>query len=137
MALDIGLATVQNPGQEYPSHRLSFDDDGYYWFCRPAFEDLCAKTGQLIDLYGGAWFRGPQLLTLKETVERLFDKIGQMPEEWDVITGYSIGSHLQPTLPTEVRSRVDRKMFLELLKTFSDAIVEAEASGQWLACLGD
>ena len=54
MPLAIGLATVQNPGQEYPAHRLSFDDDGYYWFCRPAFEELGAKTGQVLAKFSAA-----------------------------------------------------------------------------------
>ena len=137
MPLDIGLATVRNPGQEYPSHRLSFDDDGYYWFCGPAFEELRAKTGQLIDLYDGAWFRGSELSALKDTIAHLTEKVRQMPQEWDVATGWSMGSQLNPTPPTEIRSRVNRTVFLNLLAKFSDAIAAAEASGKWLACLGD
>ncbi len=41
-----------------------FEDDGYYWYLWPAFEDLKIKTGQLIDLYGGCEFAGDSLISL-------------------------------------------------------------------------
>jgi hypothetical protein len=52
MSLDIGLA-AERTVSPYPTMSLSFDDDGYYWFCFPFFEELATRTGEMIDLYDG------------------------------------------------------------------------------------
>src|SRR5260221_400897 len=111
MSLDIGLAESKVT-QPYPSMRVSFDDDGYYWFCYPYFEDLARQTGELIDLYGGAWFSGTQLEELDRTLTLIVEKARAMPNEWDECIGQSLGSQIAPTPPTPVYSTVRREQLL-------------------------
>ncbi len=74
MPLDIGLAGPRPgpPSAEGPVVKFydcdKDDDDtgGYYWFLHPLFHRLAEKTGQYIDLYGDAEFRGDDLQLFRE-----------------------------------------------------------------------
>jgi hypothetical protein len=136
MSLDIGLADAKVT-QPYPSMRISFDDDGYYWFCYPYFEDLARQTGEMIDLYGGAWFSGAQLEELDRTLTLILRKARTMPRQWDVCIGQSLGSQLAPTPSTPVYSTVLREQLLSLLAQLAGLVNEAKRDGIWIACLGD
>jgi hypothetical protein len=136
MSLDIGLANAKTVSP-YPSMKFCFDDDGYYWFCYPFFEELRDLTGEMIDLYDGAWFAGTQLDDLIVTLERIRAKADESPDEWQVRVGQSLGSHQKPTAPAPIFSNVKRERLLGLLGQFEELAREAQRSTRWVACLGD
>ena len=136
MSLDIGLANAKTT-QPYPSMRIAFDDDGYYWFCFPFFEELQKRTGEMIDLYNGAWFTGGNLAELKTTLARIAEAARAMPPEWDIVIGHSIGSYLAPTPPTPMSERIEREALLSLIRRFDALVDEAIREQKWIACLGD
>lgn len=136
MPLDVGFAE-RMVTQPYPTIRLSFDDDGYYWFCYPFFEELARQTGQMIDLNDGAWFSGSKLDDLLRTLTRIVERAREMPRAWDQCVGYSIGSHIAPTPPLPIHKPVNRDALLSLVTQFMELVNEAKHRGLWIACLGD
>ena len=136
MSLDIGLASARTT-EPYPSMRLSFDDDGCYWFCYPFFEALVVRTGEMIDLYGDAWFAGAAIGELERTLDEIEKSAATMPHMWDVCIGYSGGSNAAPTPPAPIYRTVNRAEVLALLRRFSDLAAEARQARGWVACVGD
>src|SRR3954463_10805510 len=93
MPLDIGLAGPR-PGPPSAADPIvqfwDYDDDntgGYYWFLHPLFERLAEKTGQYIDLYGDAEFRGDDLSSLRQTLLEAQRLVAAQPERWPVCRG--------------------------------------------------
>jgi len=136
----IGLATPDAKGRRpdpEPIVSLDFENDGYYWFLYPLFEGLAERTGQLIDLYGTALFNLPQLDDLQSVITQARLQVEAMPDSWDVLIGWSLGSNYQPAPATAVWSIVYREAFLELLVQFDSVITDARRTGQAIVCLGD
>jgi hypothetical protein len=79
MAVD--LVVTQN--KKAPFYReewsLHFDDDGYYWYLYPLFEDLYTATGNMIDLYGDARFERHHFSRLRRMLAEACEKIDQQP----------------------------------------------------------
>jgi len=130
MSLDIRLSTSR-------AAALSFEDDGYYWFMYPLIEDLRIKTGQYIDLYGGAAFAGKSLESLRETLIGAAQMVEGMPDRWEVQTGSSIGSYLKPTPPTPIYGTVHKSDFVLLLRAFLELVDTAIARKATVVCAGD
>ena len=136
MGLDIRLP--MKPGEQLPpKYFVSLDDDGYYWFMHPQFETLKEKTGQYLDLYGGATFAGESLSVLKETVTAIREQVINMPERWEVHTGDLIGSHLHPTPPQPIFKTVEKETFLDLLDRLDEVVDAAVRTGTPIVALGD
>ena len=136
MSLDVGLAE-RMVTQPYPTMRLSFDDDGYYWFCYPFFEELAQRTGQMIDLFDGAWFSDAKLDDLLRTLNQIVERAREMPGVWEQCVGHSMGSHIAPTPPVPIYKPVSRDDLLPLVTQFIELVNEAKHGGFWIACLGD
>jgi hypothetical protein len=136
MSLDFGLADAKT-AKSYPAMKLSLVDDGYYWFCYPFFEELAKQTGEMIDLYDGAWFSGVKLNDLQQTLAAIRSKGLSMPEEWQQFIGHTIGSALVPTAPTPVYADVHRERLLAFIDKLSEMVGEAQTANKWIACLGD
>ena len=71
MSLEIGLAGFQAEPLSAAEYMVLLDGDengGYYWFLRPLLDRLAEKTGQIIDLYEDAEFRGDDLPVLRSTL---------------------------------------------------------------------
>ena len=103
---------------------VSLDDDGYYWFLHPLFEELAAATGQYIDLYGYAAFAGPNLDALEGMLSSARRLVEAQPESWTVDTG----TQLPP---------VHRADFLRLLGIWDEALARARQTGRPIVCFGD
>lgn len=136
MSLDIGLAASKT-AKPHPAASFSLDDDGYYWFCYPFFEDLYDRTGEMIDLYGWAWFAGAHLDELAATLVRIRAKANEMPEERQVCVGHSVAPHSSPHAPKPLFSSVRRDRLLHLLAQFEDLVAEARRDAKWVSCFGD
>jgi hypothetical protein len=136
MPLDFGLADAKTTNP-YPVMKLSLDDDGRYWFCFPFFEELAKQTGEMIDLYDGAWFDGVKLSELRLTLAAIRTEALTMPEEWQQCTGHTIGSALVPTPPIPVYSAVRREELLEFIEKLDEMAIHANIANKWIACLGD
>ena len=65
-------------------HICSFEDDGYYWFLHPLFEELKQRTGQYTDLYGCAAFSGHTLNELKSSITGATQLAQLQPDTWEV-----------------------------------------------------
>jgi hypothetical protein len=123
----------QGPGPRY-------DDDtgGYYWFLEPLFQRLVEKTGQYIDLYGDAEFRGDDLKALRETLREARQLVEAQPERWSVYLGMaSMPNATPPVAPWEVLKEVERSKFLEIIDTLLEIVDHASAHGTAVICFGD
>ena len=133
MTLDIGIAEDDAslyPARDTPS--VSFDNDGYYWYLHPLFEDLYQRTGQYIDLYGHAVFSGANLSAFAEMLSNAKDRISQQPDTWDV----HIGTLTAPERK-ELYSPVDKYQFLNLIRELDDIASMAAKMDRRVVCIGD
>jgi len=139
MALDIGIGDGETvwPLADEPS--MFLEDDGYYWYLHPLFEELRAATGEYIDLYGNASFSGTMLTELENVVSRARDLVEREPSSWDVCVGQELvpwkkgaRKHLKPRF-----SVVSKDQFLALLNRWQNVIVRAKKLRRPVVCFGD
>jgi hypothetical protein len=132
MTLDIGILLSEKPLDFDPEGAISFDDDGYFWFLYPIFQEIYTKTGEMIDLYEVTIFKGDNLLLLQEAIEKGLNLVENQPLEWDV----HIGTQYYP-IQQELYSTVVKQDFLNLLHTFQKLVRRAINNGETLICYGD
>src|SRR5689334_6787844 len=94
---------------------VQFEDDGYYWFLHPQWEELAAKTGKYIDLYGDAEFEGDSLRSLLQIVNVAMQRVEKMPNSWDVLTGHRLDRSKKPQKLEPVFQLVRKTEFILLL----------------------
>lgn len=123
--LDIGVGYAVGKPPTATEPGLALDDDGYYWFLHPLFEELSGATGQYIDLYGNAAFAGPDLDALGRMLSAARRLIEAQPKSWEVHTG------------TQVYKPVDRAEFLRLLGRWEQVLERARQTGCPVVCFGD
>ena len=87
MALDVYIQKDASAPESYDDCFLQFEDDGYYWFLFPFFENLAKKTSQMIDLYNDAFFNGENLDILSQTIQDIKQEILQKPVVWEEFIG--------------------------------------------------
>lgn len=135
MPLDVYLQDkpgLPRVGDDY-RHVCSFrDDEGYYWFLHPLFEELRADTGEYIDLYGGAVFKGDALGALARTVAAARVLVDAQPDQWDVVIGIKMAPE-----PEEIHTTVEKKQMLNLLSKLEEAVSTAKAVGAYVTFWGD
>jgi hypothetical protein len=136
MSLDIGLAGSERPDPLTRAEPVvSFDDDengGYYWFLHPLFCNLAKETGQYIDLYGDAEFRGNDRRLLRETLLEARRQVATQPEQWFV----HVGTQTAPTT-RDLLKQVDRATFLRLIDSLIALVDRSVETGLPVVCLGD
>jgi hypothetical protein len=130
LGIGVGDAIPQAPDSTEP--HLHLDNDGYYWFLHPLFEQLAGETGQYIDLYGDAMFAGRDLDALERTLSAARRLVETHPDSWKV----HIGTQVEPTFRELYRS-VEHSVFLELLAVWDQAIERARRTGRAVVCFGD
>lgn len=108
------------------------DNEGYYWYLHPLFEELRERTGQYIDLYGTAAFGGTTLDDLKKTLVKAIMLTQLQPQSWEVRTGTQ-------TAPVrkQIYVTVHKQEFLEMLGQLESAVEEAQTEGAWVTFCGD
>src|SRR5262249_12737311 len=107
MPLDIALVDPQSgpPSMVGPIVQFcdddKYDDDTgcYYSFLHPFCSRLGETTGQYIDLYGDAEFRGQDLQLLRETLLEARQLVATQPEQWSVYMGTSSMPNAPPPVP--------------------------------------
>ncbi len=147
MPLDIGLAgsrpgppSAAGPIVQFCDNDKYPDDDtgGYYWFLHPLFARLAEKTGQYIDLYGDAEFRGDDLELLRQTLLEARQLVATHPEQWSVYVGTSSMPNATPPVPPwKVFKKVERSKFLSLLDALLAIVDRASSTGVPVVCVGD
>jgi hypothetical protein len=130
MPLDIGIGPSRYPAQDEPS--LQLDNDGYYWFLHPLFEQLAAETGQYVDLYGDASFNGDALAALEQTLAAARDLVTSQPATWRV----HVGTQTMPARK-ELYKIVEKTRFFELLDQWERIVARAKQSNRPVVCFGD
>jgi len=133
MALDVVLLHAgANPATATPLRSISFDDDGYYWFLHPRFEELAQRTGKYIDLYGDAKFAVHELLQLRHLLAKAKSSARGKPTKWRVHVGTQ-------TVPVErdLFCDVEKKRLENLLAEFESLLDECERIGGEIHCIGD
>ena len=128
MAVDIMVlddVTGQRVDEVEP---IRFDNDGYFWHLWPTFELLAAETGQVIDIYEYAEFRGDKLKSLSETLENIILDIHEMGTTWHVPLGIP---------PYETYTEVKREIMLSLLFKFVSIVEYAIKHDTAVTCMGD
>jgi hypothetical protein len=114
------------------------DTGGYYWFLHPSFCRLAEKTGQYIDLYGDAEFRGEDLQSLRQTLVEARQLVETQPERCSVHVGTSsMPNAIPPVPPWEVFKEVERSRLLGMLDTLLGIVDRAISTGVPVVCFGD
>ena len=141
MALDIGIGngTSLSPVKGEPS--ISLDNDGYYWFLHPLFEDLRTTTGQYIDLYGDASFSGEQLVALEEMLKNARRLVDLQSAIWSVCIGYELVPRRKNarsrSRPKEIMATVEKQRFLAELDKWESIVARAKELNRPVVCFGD
>ena len=128
MAVSLGLSRSGPVEADY-SDGVCFEDDGYYWFLYPFFEEACKQTGQMIDPYGDAIFEPVHLPALLAVLEEAARSAEQQPEEWDVRLGWRGGQ--------EVYCKVSKRKVQGMLTDFIALVKGAMAAGKNVVGYGD
>lgn len=128
MAVDLHII----PTPDTDDLTLHFADDGPYWWLQPTFQKLAQRTGQMIDLYGDAYFTPDLLPAFKHSITEAQQQVQHKPEYWLVGTGTIV----QPLPYTRV-SFVERRRMLALLKQLMTLIDWALAHAATIECRGD
>ena len=116
----------------YATPTVRFDDDGYYWFLDPLFEQVYAQTGKRIDLHGRAEFNAAQLSVLQTVIQQGREFVQQLPERW------AVPAHLRrSSTPEPLRMTVTKQQFLSLFEQFDHLIAQAIAQHEHIVCIGD
>jgi hypothetical protein len=108
------------------------EEGGCYWYLYPRFKALADECGEMIDLYGDAFFEGESLSRLKLVLERALEESQSLPERWRVLTGVREGFPRK-----ELYEDVERAKYVEILRNLLDVVVAAEARGKGVWCFGD
>jgi hypothetical protein len=141
MSLEIRLAGSQPEAFSEAEYIVSLDghdNSGYYWFLYPLLEQLAEKTGQMIDLYGDAEFRGDELPVLRQTLVEARRQVADQPVRWSVHVGISSMPNATPPVPPwEVFKEVERSKFIKLLDTLIAIVDRAISAGVAVVCWGD
>ncbi len=111
---------------------MALEDDSYYWFLHPLFEQLQEATGQYIDLYGNAVFDGEGLTAL-EMMLRDARTMGMSQLESGSV---HVGIEVRP-VPRELYKDVSKEQFLTLLDQWEAIVKRARAMGGQVVCFGD
>jgi uncharacterized coiled-coil protein SlyX len=134
MSLDVYVKpTAEMPriGDDY-EYICSMEDDGYFTFLHPLFEALGKETGEYIDPYGGARFKGETLNALSRTLSEARQLVDKQPEAWEHVIKY-----LERSTPKESRSKVEKQQMIQLLNKLEEAVVKAQARSQYVVFFGD
>ena len=126
MGLDIA-AFPPGPQTAPPVFSVTLDDDGYFWFLHPYFE----QAGFHLELYGDLMFGTSELERVKKVLERAAEALESKPATFHV----SIGKTVEPV--EEVVSTVTKADFRDLLARLRRVIEEAERLGGYVECTGD
>jgi hypothetical protein len=126
MGVDIGISDAETciyPRRDEPV--VTLEDDGYFWFLYPLFEELWRETGKWIDLYEAPVFVGPELKALQTTLATARRLIRQQPDQWEVLIG---GARC---------STVEKKQFLSLLRKIGRIATRAIRTNRCVTFFGD
>jgi hypothetical protein len=136
MALDVylGKKDVSLP-KSFGDCVLQFEDDGYYWFLYSFFEDLEKQTGQMIDLYEGAFFNEANLDLLHKTIQQVKNQISQKPDFWKEFIGTII--HPGERKVEKRYSTVHKKKLESILAKLENAVIEAKEKRIGILFFGD
>jgi hypothetical protein len=141
MSLEIGLAGSQPDPFSAAEYLVWLDSDessGYYCFLCPLLFQLAERTGQMIDLYEDAEFRGDDLPVLRQTLVEARRLVADQPVRWPVYVGTaSMPNATPPVPPWEVFKEVERSKFIRLLDMLIAIVDRAISTGVAVVCRGD
>jgi hypothetical protein len=130
LAIGIGTRASVAPHSDQPS--LFLEDDGYYWFLRPLFDQLFEQTNEYVDPYGSAYFEGGSLDLLQEALTTAYQQVKSQPETWLVSGGFQTHPEYK-----EVFEEVSKATFLEILNQWDNLVKLARQQNLGIVCYGD
>jgi hypothetical protein len=136
MALDVYLQKKPSPPEVFNSCFLQFQDDGYYWFLYDFFDKLAEQSGQMIDLYDGAFFKGENLDLLNQTINQAKKAISNKPDSWEELIGTTFEKGIK-TKVEKMYSTVYKKELESILSKLENAISTAKEKDLGVCFFGD
>ena len=133
MALDIYLQpTAKAPRRGDNCELIASLKDDLTQFLTPFFKELKRETGQNIDSYSDAVFRGDDLRDLEMTIKQVRKDIESRPERWQV-------SSVIQTFPTrkELFSSIEKANLNLVLDALESAIEKAQLRDWCITFWGD
>ncbi len=132
MTLDVGIQVASLPKYPLKECVLSFDNDGYYWFLHPLFEDLANRTGKYIDLYGAACFQVDELFHIEKLLEDARGLVQSQSIEWEV----HCETQVHP-VHKDILKSVTREGFEEIFVKIEQLIKSAKETRSNIFFFGD
>ena len=132
MSLVVALCRSDNALECDYDHSFAFEDEAIFWYLHPTFNSVYDRTGQIIDLYEMALFRGADLTILREALATVRHDAGAQPQQWEV----HVGTQTSPTVK-ELYRTVTRRNLLNLIDRCLELIDKATAEGIGVAFTGD
>ena len=140
MALDVYLqpTPVIPSSRSVGEHVVSIEgtgrdqNDGYFWFLYPLFNDLAKRTGQRIDLFGDAAFAGDTLDELEQTLVSARALVDAQPDVWERVVKVQ-----KKSVWGEERQQLNKQQMFVLLEKLEGAVREAKATGKYVIFFGD
>jgi hypothetical protein len=127
MSLDVGILKGQTV-----DYKLSFENDGYYWYLHPLFEKMHERIGIYIDLFGDAEFGKETIVHMESLLTEAENLISEQPDGWNVHTGKQ--THPQEK---ELYSKVKKLDFMNKLSILRKMVSEIKNNDGRLIFVGD
>lgn len=136
MALDLYIQKDASLPESFDNCFLQIEDDGYYYFLQPFFEDLEKKTNQIIDIPEDAFFDGEDLDLLRQSIQKAKLHLADKPDSWEEFIGTTISSG-ERKKPEKIYSTVHKKILEKMLIKLEKAISKAKKEGLGIFFFGD
>jgi hypothetical protein len=108
----------------FDSQRLAF------WYLHPFFLKIETETGELVDLYGGATFRGPSIEILSRELANAEHLLAGKPNTWAFRETFGPGGNCRADMATKAHvAAIIRRLRL--------VVQEASESGAVIEFVGD
>ncbi len=112
---------------------IRFDEDADYRYLWPRMiAEIKDQTGELIDLYDGAEFSGPNLDILETLIGKQLLDLSSEKEEWKI----HIGTQTHPVKQERYKKLVKKDLQLKLEK-FLYIVQLAKEKSEAVICIGD
>lgn len=127
MGLDIGIKT-----EEKTHYKVSFEDDGYYWFLHPLFEKMASSIGFYIDLYGSAQLKDANIAQFELLLKEAYAMVSEKTDYWEVHTG----TETYP-IKKEIYNKISKLHLINKLDILSSMASEVKKGNSKMVFEGD
>lgn len=135
MALDLYLQTDASLPTTSQNSFLSFEDDGYFGFLYPFFQNISKQTNKEIELYEDSFFHGQELDLFSQMIDQVREEISSKPIIWEEFTGTIVYKGERKV--EKIYSTVEKCELEMILLKLEKALTEAKSRNIGIFFFGD